>query len=476
MNVKMKFYSILLIFLIFKLNLGFSQNPISEIKKARWNHDKEKWEFYEIESWDYDNTGREIFYSSKNNIISAFIQINDLSISTKYNNQGQIVRKEQSGNNYSTEFPYWSKENTDYTYDHTGRLIEEFVQIESIDNEGKSFRKTVVNHDEIGKQSNYKFYTKGNETDDWWLSYQRDSIYDNEKCLSKAILTYYHPNNGSFTISENRFGYQDNCVNNYSEYLNWNPVLNEFVPNYRLNIEFLDNGKKEVIRYDKFRQNEWEHHRIIEYSKNELDQIIKSLWITYQPSRVDSIMEINKYLPTGELEVKTRFQNSDGNNGFQLVKVRYDSFTYEYDQAGLLTKEIRYQSHNDGLFTTHTYMYDRFCNGQIKTEIRTIDSTNSIMNVYSYHNGADCPLENNQPNILVFPNPNDGFFNIQSNFFKDKNLDIRIFNLLGQEISFDIIEQLNYQYKIQIPKESKGQFFILISDGITKWTEKIIIH
>jgi hypothetical protein len=87
------------------------------------------------------------------------------------------------------------------------------------------------------------------------------------------------------------------------------------------------------------------------------------------------------------------------------------------------------------------------------------------------------PLKNNngnQPYIKVYPNPNNGLFNLQLSGFKGKT-DIRMINLMGKTVYQTILNEDNTM-EVGLPALPRGIYSVKANNGTTVQTIKMIIR
>jgi hypothetical protein len=96
----------------------------------------------------------------------------------------------------------------------------------------------------------------------------------------------------------------------------------------------------------------------------------------------------------------------------------------------LILKEGYTQSY-DYPVAKHVATYKYYCNGQLKSETSGGDYP-SHRKDYRYHGGVDCPLEEEGKSLLLFPNPTEGRFTIQSNLLSNSATTIQVFTILGK--------------------------------------------
>jgi formylmethanofuran dehydrogenase subunit D len=76
--------------------------------------------------------------------------------------------------------------------------------------------------------------------------------------------------------------------------------------------------------------------------------------------------------------------------------------------------------------------------------------------------------------VKVYPNPNNGVFTIELTNF-DRRTEIIIVNMLGKVVH-RVENAGNNQMGISIPFIQKGIYSIVVSDGHTLETRKMVIH
>jgi len=81
-------------------------------------------------------------------------------------------------------------------------------------------------------------------------------------------------------------------------------------------------------------------------------------------------------------------------------------------------------------------------------------------------------------NLSLFPNPNDGEFELKIKGMKENNIEIKIYNLLGIEIfsSFEIALNGAISKKINLENFSNGTYFIKVISGNDAINSKLIVN
>jgi subtilisin-like proprotein convertase family protein len=105
-----------------------------------------------------------------------------------------------------------------------------------------------------------------------------------------------------------------------------------------------------------------------------------------------------------------------------------------------------------------------------------------VINDWSIEICAELPLSaydnsNLLENILVYPNPSSGIFNVKLNSFIDSDIKISVYDILGREVlqnSFNTISDFNEE--IDISNANTGTYLMTISSERGKVTRRIIIN
>lgn len=82
----------------------------------------------------------------------------------------------------------------------------------------------------------------------------------------------------------------------------------------------------------------------------------------------------------------------------------------------------------------------------------------------------------NEVSIFVYPNPNNGTFNVQFNGMQD-DVHMRIFNTLGQQVYQRSIvdERGDYQEEVMLRQPTAGIYFVEVNVGGQKITKRVIV-
>ncbi|MDO1450558.1 M43 family zinc metalloprotease [Rhodocytophaga aerolata] len=77
--------------------------------------------------------------------------------------------------------------------------------------------------------------------------------------------------------------------------------------------------------------------------------------------------------------------------------------------------------------------------------------------------------------LQIFPNPNSGKFNILFNVYEPKNVEVRIFNLIGQQVMYQSINGAQDVYEMDLTALPAGMYLVNASSGKEEVTKKVVI-
>lgn len=193
----------------------------------------------------------------------------------------------------------------------------------------------------------------------------------------------------------------------------------------------------------------------------------------------DSIYNLNAQINiTGQdtiIELTWDYDLSLTNPNLVYMVLRYNKDVYawdspwEYCQSVLTTDDFCY-------LTTKSFTDTVHCFTERKYRVYAVDTLNQLTSCYSNEINVDIltnisELEKNKDSeILVYPNPNNGIFNIALSTIKDE-VQVTIYNLSGQQI-----EHLPLKDKgiIDISKQPNGIYFVKVIHQHQVITQKII--
>ena len=80
--------------------------------------------------------------------------------------------------------------------------------------------------------------------------------------------------------------------------------------------------------------------------------------------------------------------------------------------------------------------------------------------------------------LRIYPNPSNNVFNIEFSSLVSQDLDIRIFNIIGEEIVREALQQFagKYVQQINLASNAKGVYFLEIATDKGIINKKLILH
>jgi hypothetical protein len=88
--------------------------------------------------------------------------------------------------------------------------------------------------------------------------------------------------------------------------------------------------------------------------------------------------------------------------------------------------------------------------------------------------GIDKPAEENK--LAIYPNPTNGSFNVSIELIKTNDIEIVVYNIVGQEISHKKIENtMGGIYNMDLSHHAEGVYFIHIKSNNYSIVKNIIL-
>jgi PKD repeat protein len=147
------------------------------------------------------------------------------------------------------------------------------------------------------------------------------------------------------------------------------------------------------------------------------------------------------------------------------------SWTLEPAEAGTIngsgtTADVNWVSGYAGTATISLYGINDCGNGEVSGSFQVQVYTSQSVD------------ENAIGMIRIYPNPNQGTFNLEISTLSAKSLNIRMINALGEvvyqkdnlEVDGNVLETINAGYS------AKGMLILQVSDGENTWKRKVFIH
>lgn len=449
----------------------FSQNKIGQIAYANWSVEEGKWNYHSHDTWTYNEDGKEKTFTRLDTRYSDYTPTNNTQSISKYSSDGTLVEK----NTLYYGPNQWENIFTKYKYNSDGRQTEEWFTRTNSQNEEAKIYKYLFDKDDIENSSSIKFYRK-NEAGDFILESLTDSIFNDQNCLvENSIFNYY----GDGSIQYGRkweMEYTNDCQLLQSDFYRWDPNLESMEPKDQDIYEYFNDGELMIITFMKFdnNTNQWEIEHITETEINDDGEKIRYFVETFRNNSIDSTLQLYTYTSQNEIETFQQFGMINTSEGKVFERTRNDSFGYYYNlENRIILKEEYYQNYvNPVVKNTTTYEY--YCNGQLKSEV--VEGNQPYYRTdYRYDGGVDCPLEEGDKAMMIFPNPTSGIITVQANLLANSEATIQIFTLLGQEVFLEKINQMSYQYQLDLSSLGRGHYFVSISNQNKKVTEKLVI-
>ncbi|MFT4759156.1 MAG: hypothetical protein ACI9XO_003496 [Paraglaciecola sp.] len=463
-----------LVFLFFSTAILFGQGKIAEKAYQHFEPDNGGWVSDSRENWAYDAADREVAHTTWSSYQGAFAPYNNTRIESVYRPNGQLVFQE----NRSWGDTIWTATETTYQYDVGDELREVIYKNEDSEYEIISYQKLVYETDLDAKRRTQQFYYSLDAPENWLIQYQRDNLFNENDCLVKEVILNYdelgEQTNERWTVSD----VNENCQIQTSSYWLDNASTDSIFLYTRHNYSYSNDDKTQTDIYERRIQQseEWQTQHLVEKTVNEAGQEVRYFYENYKTNYTDTVLKLSTYTLQGELETFREFKTAYQVNDNPLYIVRLDSLTYQYDDEGkLLRKDQFIQSYSNPIrhFTTR---YDYYCNGQLKTE--TTENLPNISRIhYEYYGNPDCLLlKNESSTLVVFPNPSDGNFTIQSNLLATAEAKLELYSVVGQLIFTKKIDRIAPAFNLEFPELSKGQYILTLRNAKETVSEKVLIQ
>lgn len=82
----------------------------------------------------------------------------------------------------------------------------------------------------------------------------------------------------------------------------------------------------------------------------------------------------------------------------------------------------------------------------------------------------------NELNVSLYPTPSSGYFTVEVRDHFKGDIEVKIFNLLGEEVKSMLMAGTRTKMTVDMSKESKGVYFIRITAAQKTTTQKIVIE
>lgn len=448
-----------------------SQNKLGQVAYAQWDREEGQWIYYSFDSWAYDEFGQEKIFKHIDTRYSDYTPTNNTHTNSKYNSEGKLI--EQNILNYGPN--QWENILLKNSYHSNGELIEELRTKTTSYNDYVQSYKVVYEHDVIENRRSKKNYFKA-DAGQFILTNQFDTVFNDQNCLIETSSYTYNPD-GSI-----RFGhklnkeYTNECLLLQSDSYRWDVNLESMKIDRRNVYEYFNDGKLMITTYLEFTggTNQWETEHFAETEFNDAGEITRYFLESYRYNSIDTTLQLYSYTSRDEIETFQQYETINTTEGKYFRRTRKDSFSYHYNLQDQVILEEEYNQNYDHAVMKNVITYDYYCNGQLKSEVRE-QETPYFRADYRYVGGVDCPLDEEDGVLMLFPNPTLGVFTIQANFLAKPETTIQVFTLLGQEVFYEKINQTSFQYQIDLSNFERGNYIVMVSNSEGRLSEKLVV-
>src|SRR6185295_1820301 len=85
-------------------------------------------------------------------------------------------------------------------------------------------------------------------------------------------------------------------------------------------------------------------------------------------------------------------------------------------------------------------------------------------------------IENNGTALNVFPNPNNGLFELKIHGLENENLKIKVYDLIGALVYETEMVNDDQIKKVNLDKISNGVYFLKVNSGHKEYAKKIVVN
>ena len=468
----MKLFLPLLFFSLYFSSQLFSQNKIGQIAYAEWDMEVEKMVYYSSENWTYDDEGREKLFTYRDTRDGAYTTITNLDATSKYDN-GKLIEK----NSLHFGPNEWRNEFKEITYNSDGQQIEELSTVTNSESDEKYIFKYVFEKDDDENRRTRKWYRQ-NEAGNLFLESKIDTFFNDDNCLVEESIFGYDEDGSIRNGRKSKYEYADDCQILQEDFYQWSNLSGAMLHKDRRIYEYFDEGKLVVSTFSRFNSNsnQWEITERDETEINDEGARVRFFVEKFLNNSIHSTLLLYTYTSQNEVETCQYIAINSNINGIFYELTHKDSFAYEYDLDNqiILKKEYLQNNYNGPKTREVTIAYEYYCNGQLKSEFVKEGSPRSRKD-YLYHGGVDCPLAEDETQLLLFPNPTSGGFTIQADLLANSEATIQVFTILGQEVFSEKVNQTSYQYQLDLSNFGKGNYIVVINNSEEILSEKVIV-
>jgi len=361
------------------------------------------------------------------------------------------------------------RESTIYTYDNLGYLIKKEENRSCFNSTGMSTIQIDYENDELGRVIF--------ERQTYWSCEQEESHIGviNYAYSSSGCLLDYRPNLVDATLGKRRFEYErtEDCLI-LSETISY--LISNTVDEYEFTTKTTHayDDEKRIIETGFFDWSDAQNDFVLE-TKEKFSYAEHADWIkkeTYDEANTLIFQEFKEYDEGLRLINHVR-ENFTSVPVFETI---YESET-TYDENDFLISQDFTEYREDGNRTSSA-TYENFCNGLVyKFERENNYSSRKFLRVTDeYDIIEDCDTENYEIEMLIFPNPSEGFFSVQSNLLELPNNKVELYDVTGRLLFSQKSDSATHQVTIQLNDLVKGIYFLHVSGGELDTVEKIFVN
>ncbi len=132
---------------------------------------------------------------------------------------------------------------------------------------------------------------------------------------------------------------------------------------------------------------------------------------------------------------------------------------------------------NSGGFNSNASIYVLIANGVITDLVGNnfAGLTQNSQWAFTIGNSTNV-VENKIPEFLIYPNPSNSVFFIAGDFIENNSNNVKIYNLLNQEIAFESLNISENVFKVNLTNASKGIYSVVIEYKGQKIFRKLVLN
>jgi hypothetical protein len=447
-----------------------------------WDQERKAWNITYESKRSYDLSGNRTYFWSMN-----------------YDTQGNRTREWESFREYSGDLRIES-------------------HIFSINHEDGHVEEMLINYEFDDKDRLYRTITEfwDNQNEHWKRI--STSFFDTKGCVVAETEkeTTYFIDRSYDVIDSTHTEYINDCLIKQKDYYNYIQDLGAYFRYGQYKIDYQFDNRNYIIQETHYEKNfdapDWVPSLQYAYVKNDDGQPLSYHFVNFKTNFQN--LDEYEYDPNGNV-IYHQSREWDVNNGDWLNNYLYtaeyssdslrENYLFEYgwdkqrgdykyyvqsestfDKANLLIREVVTRldinrNNQENYHFVRSWNYENRCDGQLlSVESSENESTNLPETFYpektenEYFDNAYCdPLDENENQLMVYPNPSNGEVNIYSiNTFGDS--EISLINAMGQQVYLKKTYLNNY-FSLNMIGLPSGLYSLKINNGKYQYTEKILL-